>query len=168
MSSFTLDRKQCKCTSRTYYEWIYWMNAQAQLINSNIIYSGVLVMTGVLTFLILLATEKVCVKVGKCYLSNKSDTKFFILSFWHTFAILSEKHFALTETKGLKMSLLLLHRQSIQKDMPLSPPPKKDSCPKNMNKPPSARLHYIQLLRALQKHLYKKGCCEHGFWSPDH
>lgn len=76
---------------------------------------------------------------------------------------LVENLFALTETTGLNC-VFCFYSDKASKKICLSPPSKKDSCPKNMNKPPSARLHYIQLLHASQKHLYKEAAANMGFW----
>jgi hypothetical protein len=81
---------------------------------------------------------------------------FTFLIFQHTFAILTGNIFPLTETKDLKTALLLPSKGNEFKKTCPSPPPKKDSCPKNIKKSPSARLHYMQLLYTLQKHVHKK------------
>lgn len=53
---------------------------------------------------------------------------------------LMENSFHLTKIKSLKTILLTPSEDKVSKTCP-SPSSKNDSCPKNMNKPPSAKLH---------------------------
>lgn len=78
---------------------------------------------------------------------------------------LEKNIFPLTENKSLKMALLLTSKTRNLRHTCPSLSYKNDSCPKNMNKPPSAKLHMMHF-RCIINTPVEQSCYKHSLCSP--